>query len=103
MAVVAVACGVMVIACRVFVPRATGVRLRRFAIAHILALSLLTLVMVNWRLYGWLAATGNLTVAEARERIPLWTMNLFTVVLCALMAGMVFVTFRPGRVEAQAR
>jgi hypothetical protein len=42
-------------------------------------------------MYPWIAASAGISVEAARQRIPLWTLNLFTCVLCAVMLGTVYV------------
>lgn len=91
--IVALAAAIAVGACRRFVPGRTSPALQRFATFHLLGIGLFTLVMVNWRFYQWLSATGGLTLTEAHERIPLWTMNLFTLVLIAVMLVTVRMSF----------
>jgi RNA polymerase sigma factor (sigma-70 family) len=85
--VVAAAMIVLVIACRALAPGESMAAWRRFAVMHALVLGLFTLAMVNWRFHAWIAATGGMSLAQARERIPRWTLNLFTCVLFVLIAG----------------
>jgi RNA polymerase sigma factor (sigma-70 family) len=99
--VVAIAAALAVLVCRRFVPGRPVAAIQRFAILHVLGLGLFTLVMVNWRLYRWIAATGEISVAEAQHRIPLWTMNLFTLVLIAVMLVTVRMSFRAANGSAQ--
>ena len=96
MLVVAVAMAVLVIVCRRFVPGRSVPQLRRCAIIHALLIGAFTLAMVNWRLYQWIAATADVPLAKAHERIPLWTVNLFTVVLTVVVLLTVLASF-PGR------
>lgn len=88
--VVAVVAAIGVVACRFFVLNRTIPQISRFAVVHVLALGAFTLVMVNWRMHAWIAASGGISVAAAQQRIPLWTLNLFTCVLIGLMLGMVY-------------
>jgi hypothetical protein len=60
---------------------------------HVIVLSLFTLVIVNWRMYAWLAAMGEVSVERARRLIPLWTLNLFVAVLCGVMLATVYMSF----------
>jgi hypothetical protein len=99
---VSIAVVVAFAACRRFVPGRSPTRLKHFALWLVAALSAFTLAMVNWRMYGWIAAMSELSVDAARRRIPLWTLNLFTCVLCAVMLLTVYMSFPKRRQESVA-
>jgi RNA polymerase sigma factor (sigma-70 family) len=91
-AVVMVAVVLAVVACRSFVPNRTLAQLKRFTLAWVLAISAFLLVMVNWRIYAWIAATSGISLEAARRQLPFWTLNLFTLVICIVMTGIVLIS-----------
>jgi hypothetical protein len=101
-AVTSVATVLALVACYMFVPHASPTRLRRFAVAHVLALGVFTLAMVNWRMQNWLAAMGGISLEHARRVIPLWTINLFTCVICGAMLLTVYISLPAKRDETSA-
>jgi hypothetical protein len=58
---------------------------RRLMIAHVLLLGGITMLMVNWRLHAWIAATSGITPEAARQRAPLWAVDLMAWVLWAII------------------
>jgi hypothetical protein len=62
---------VATVACHPFVPGRPAAELKRFAVTLVLGLSGFTLVMVNWHMYEWLAASADISLDAARRRIPL--------------------------------
>jgi RNA polymerase sigma factor (sigma-70 family) len=90
---------VAIVACHRFVPGRPAAELKRFAVTLVLGLSGFTLAMVNWRMYEWIAATGDISLDAARRRIPLWTLNLFTCVICVVMLATVYMSFSMWRDE----
>jgi hypothetical protein len=60
---------------------------RRFALTYAAALGAFTLVMVNWRMYAWIAATGKAREAVIREKLPRWELNLMPLVLWGTIVG----------------
>jgi len=67
---------------------------KRFVVGYGLAISLFTIAMTNWRMHGWIAAMTDLSVAQVRERIPLWAMNVFVGVICVFVVALMIVTMR---------
>jgi hypothetical protein len=53
-----------------------------------------TIATVNWRLHAWIAKMNDIPLAEVRERISLWAMNIFVGVLCAFVLGLMMVSMR---------
>jgi hypothetical protein len=53
-----------------------------------------TLVMANWRLHAWIAATRGVALAEIERSMPLWSVNLFAVIV-AIWVGTLLLVTRP--------
>jgi hypothetical protein len=53
----------------------------RYLLIHNTLLGILTAVVVNLRLYIWIAAINHTTPAEVRARIPLWAVNVMVFVI----------------------
>ncbi len=68
--------------------------LKRFVVGYGLSIGLFTIAMANWRMYAWIAAMNGITPAQARERIPLWAMNVFVGVICAFVVVLMIVSMR---------
>jgi RNA polymerase sigma factor (sigma-70 family) len=61
----------------------------RFAAVYVLVIGLITIPMVDWRFYAWLAAQRGMTVAEIHQQLPLWSLNLLIITLFACAELMV--------------
>jgi RNA polymerase sigma factor (sigma-70 family) len=61
-----------------------------------------TLVMVDWRLHGWIAATRGVALAEIQRSMPLWSVNLCAGIL-TIWLGALLVTTRPKGTRKEAR
>ena len=51
-----------------------------------------TVVMVNWRLHGWIATTRGVALDEIQRGMPLWSVNLFASVLALWVAALLVMT-----------
>ena len=60
------------------------------------------LVMVNWRLHGWIAATRCVALVEIQRSMPLWSVNLSAGIL-SVWLGTLLVMKRPKSTRTEAR
>jgi len=68
----------------------------RIVITDIVLIGLLTFIMLNWRFYGWVAAMSGISAQVARQRMPLWTLNIFMGVIFAVMMATAWGSMRRG-------
>jgi RNA polymerase sigma factor (sigma-70 family) len=61
-----------------------------------------TLVMVDWRLHGWIAATRGVALTEIQRSMPLWSVNLCAGIL-SIWLGALLVMTRPKGTRKEAR
>jgi RNA polymerase sigma factor (sigma-70 family) len=76
--------------------RRSPIAARRFTALYVPLLGAITLVMVNWKFYPWLAATPHApSLAELYRRAPLWRFNLLfaTVFVCTEVLVLVAIDF----------
>jgi len=71
---------------------------RPFALAYATALGAFTFVMVNWRMYAWIAFTAKAaSEAMLREKFPRWELNLLLAVVWGAILGWTTVSLGGGK------
>jgi RNA polymerase sigma factor (sigma-70 family) len=66
-----------------------AVERQKFALLYAAGLGAIYFVMLNWRMHLWIAVQEHVPIAQVRQRIPYWTINLLLIVIwTAIMASM---------------